>query len=137
MSTFQGFRGNTLLLVQEDKRVKAGCCTFDISSDGDVLATKHPSGYHIPFMQGCRTSNVQFMPCTNVIKTPSWPLVFTSFEQDFHKMQPGSLRNVFVIIICGLITDGREKGCLGNIHFAITIQEGSFGLCLAHISFSS
>jgi hypothetical protein len=128
MSTFEGSRGNTLPLVQ-DNRVKAGCCTFDISSDGEVLATKHPSGYLIPYMQGCRTSRVQFMSCTNVIKTPSWPYVFASVEEDFGNMQVGSLPNVFMIMVQGLTSINgnshvvyhrwKGKGCVSNIHLAI------------------
>ena len=49
---------NTLPLV-EDSSVKAGCFTFDILEDGEILAMKHPPGHLIPFIQGCRRRSIR------------------------------------------------------------------------------
>ena len=104
MSTAEGdclHKGCSLPLVRDDK-VKAGCCTFDILSDGEIKATKHPSGYLIPYLEGCRTNRVQFLSCTNVVSSPKWPLVFASKKKDFYKMEEGDLSDVMMILIRGL-----------------------------------
>ena len=101
---------NTLPLV-EDSSVKAGCFTFDILEDGEILAMKHPPGHLIPFLQGCRRRRIQFMSCNNVKSTPRWALAFASEDGDFHKMSYGLLNGIDLIAVRGL-TSRDSSTCL-------------------------
>ena len=109
----------------DDPKVKGYCCIFSINNNGIVSGHKFGNGKKIPVI-GERQCRSIFMECPNKERSMSCAIGFASVTP-FHDMEVGTLNNVSLVMVRGLITDDngaiklvlhRWKGdnCSDNLH---------------------
>ena len=110
----------------DDPKVKGYCCIFSINNNGIVSGHKFGKGQKIPVIGGERRCRYVFMECPNIERSMSCAIGFAS-DTPFHDMEVGTLNNISLVMVRGLITDDngaiklvlhRWKGdnCSDNLH---------------------
>eukprot|EP00956_Cyclotella_meneghiniana_P004369 scaffold5318_cov73-Cyclotella_meneghiniana.AAC.15 len=90
------------VILQRDKHVRSGCCTFQVSPHGDIIGYKHPRGFLLPAIEDFQQEGLHFFTCPNQTKTPKWAIGFASIGTSFTEMDIGILTDIKFIIVRGI-----------------------------------
>ena len=88
----------------DDPKVKGYCSIFNIDNNGIVGGHKFDKGKKIPVIGGDRRNRSVFMECPNRERSMSCAIGFAS-DTPFHDMKVGTLNNISLVMVRGLITD--------------------------------